>query len=232
MQYPVTVQTNSLHYINPPVQPQLGSWRQQQFNGGVRQQPSHTNISRSLVPALVPGSQFPIRNNLNHQRSLHHPQSGWITGGGQLFPGQFHKGGFVRQYPPMVPSQMKHTGPWKKRKGQQQHKVPCLEIGGKQSQSVNFSSQRLDMQVSTVSIPGDLVVRGTSIILDCSTTLRQFHELLDTHKWYTREAITEHAQILQFIKTASSEFKNLYHEFEFLHTTRVLGEKNNCCTTE
>jgi len=72
-----------------------------------------------------------------------------------------------------------------------------------------------DREVTTVSIPGDLVViRGEIIILDKSLTWGQFYDLLHTHNWYEPEAEAEHKMILEFLKTASIEMFRLYREFE------------------
>jgi len=82
-----------------------------------------------------------------------------------------------------------------------------------------FSSWRpileVDREVTTVSIPGDLIViRGKKIVLDKYLTFGQFYDLLHTHNWYEPEAETEHKMILEFLKTAPMEMVKLFREFE------------------
>lgn len=76
-------------------------------------------------------------------------------------------------------------------------------------------SLELDLKVSSISIPGDLIViRGKSIVLDNSLTFGQFYDLLHTHNWYEPEAEAEHKLILEFLKTAPTELLKLFHQFE------------------
>jgi len=98
------------------------------------------------------------------------------------------------------------------------HAQPRLEIEGSHSLDIRPPSSRLDLNVCSVSIPGDImIVRGTLNLLGSSTSLGEFYDLLHTHKWYGSEAKDEHRKILEFLKIAPSKFIKLYREFEFFY---------------
>jgi len=96
-----------------------------------------------------------------------------------------------------------------------EYKQEMLEIEGTH---ISPPSRMLDLNVCSVSIPGDImIVRGTLNLLGSSTSLGEFYDLLHTHKWYGAKAEDEHKKILLFLESAPFEVIKLYKEFEFFY---------------
>jgi len=92
------------------------------------------------------------------------------------------------------------------------------EVEGTHSLYICQPSESLDLNVCSISIPGDImIVRGTVNLLGSSTSLREFYDLLHTHKWHGAKSKDEHRKILLFLETAPSEFTKLYKEFELYY---------------
>jgi len=185
--------------------------------GTYRQAPIHHHqqpMQLNPGPSMVNRSSNQVNHHPHHLQSAppgaRHFYPHQQVSNGQMYRPQEHRGRPSHSY-----NQRNNTqGERASLEGELDY-TPGAEWMIRQQLSSFRPNLEFDREVTTVSIPGDLIViRGKIIVLDKSLTFGQFYDLLHTHNWYEPEAETEHKMILEFLKTAPMEMVRLFREFE------------------